>query len=236
MEESQRLSAPVVAIKEVAMQRKVNYKINIDIKENELASTDWGLNDLAWTLYWFVDFFNIAFFKDQPVPIPALTFERTRVNNLGYYRIGFNDFAVRDQINLNNLYLSCPLNETLQTLVHEMVHSFEHIYIPEKKRTKNWFHTKAFRAKLEKIGILSDERGCHFAVGDPFVHLLRQHGVSFKEAKRDANGFILIPPKTKPKGKSKLRKWSCGCQNARVGRKAFEAICKICGKEFEQVA
>ena len=86
------------------MQRKVNYKINIDIKENELASTDWGLNDLAWTLYWFVDFFNIAFFKDQPVPIPALTFERTRVNNLGYYRIGFNDFAVRDQINLNNLY------------------------------------------------------------------------------------------------------------------------------------
>jgi len=40
--------------------------------ENELDANDWIHNELAWTLYWFVEFFNICFFKDQPVPIPAV--------------------------------------------------------------------------------------------------------------------------------------------------------------------
>ena len=40
---------------------------------------DWGLNELAWELYWWADFFNIAFFKVQPVPVPVISFEKTRV-------------------------------------------------------------------------------------------------------------------------------------------------------------
>jgi len=209
-----------------------NSRINVAIMENEL-SADWEMNNLAWELYWWVDFFNAVFFKGEPVPIPALTFEKTRVNNLGFYRIGFNDWAVRDQINLNRLYLNRPLIETLSTLVHEMVHSWEYIYVPEEKRTKSWYHTKAFRTKLAEIGILTDNRGCHLAVGDPFVHLLRQHGITFESEKRNSKGLIMIPPKPKPKGKSKLKKWSCGCQNVRIGKKEFLATCNICDNKFE---
>lgn len=209
-----------------------NERINVQIMENEL-SADWEMNNLAWELYWWVDFFNIVFFNGTPVPIPALTFEKTRVNNLGFYRIGFNDWAVKDQINLNRLYINRPLLETLSTLVHEMTHSWEYIYVPEDKRTKNWYHTKAFKNKLAEIGILTDNRGCHVAVGDPFVHLLRQHGVTFEAEKRNADGMILIPPKPKTKGRSKLRKWSCGCQNVRIGKKEFQATCDICYNKFE---
>lgn len=214
------------------MQKRTCEKINIDIRENELATCDWALNPLAWELYWWVDLFNIAFFKGESVPTPALTFERSRVNTLGFYRIGFNDFAVKNQINLNRIYLDRPLNETLQTLVHEMVHSWEHIFVPEDKRTKNWYHTKAFRTKLAMIGILTNEKGCHIAVGDPFVHLLRAHAVTFEE-KFNSKGLILIPPKVKPKGKSKLKKWSCGCQNVRVGKAEFHAHCDLCENQFE---
>lgn len=217
------------------MQNRINDKINLEIMDNELSATDWEMNSLAWTLYWFIDFFNTVFFKDQPVPVPALTFEKTRVNNLGYYRIGFNDFAVKDQINLNKLYISRPLNEVLQTLVHEMTHSWEYIYVPEEKRTKNWYHTKGFRQKMAAIGIMTNPKGVHMAVGDPFVFLLRQHGVSF-DTPLDPNGFIIIPPKKKAKGKSKLRKWSCGCQNVRVGKSEFEATCDLCSNKFELVA
>jgi len=116
------------------MLNRINDQINKEIMENELDANDWIHNELAWTLYWFVEFFNICFFKDQPVPIPALTFEKTRVNNLGYYRIGMNDWAVRDQINLNKLYINRPLWETLATLLHEMMHSFE--YIPSPHATQ----------------------------------------------------------------------------------------------------
>ena len=126
------------------------------------------------------------------------------------------------------------MNEILQTLVHEMVHSWEHIYAPKEKRTKSWYHTKAFRSKLTEIGILTDEKGCHMAVGDPFVHLLKRHAVEFDIKHRNASGLIVIPPKPKSKGKSKLNKWSCGCQNVRIGKKAFEATCDICGNKFEQ--
>ncbi len=209
-----------------------NDHINIEIMENELKSSDWGMNNLAWELYWWVDFFNIVFFQEQPVPVPALTFERTRVNNLGYYRLGFNDFAVRNQINLNRLYLNRQLNEILQTLAHEMVHSWEHIYIPEENRTKSWYHTNAFRQKLAEIGILADKKGVHMAVGDPFVHLLNRHAVEFGTGARDSKGLIVIPPKPKPKGNSKLRKWTCGCQNVRVGKSEFKATCDICENKF----
>ncbi len=115
------------------MHNRLNESINIAIMENELSASDWELNQLAWTLYWFVDFFNVVFFKDQPVPIPVLTFEKTRVNSLGNYRVGLNDFAVKGQINLNRLYINSPLSELLQTLIHEMVHSWEFLYVDEKK-------------------------------------------------------------------------------------------------------
>jgi len=216
------------------MQNRINNRINLEIMDHELSATDWEMNQFAWELYWWVDFFNIVFFKDQPVPIPVLTFERSRVNTLGYYRVGFNDFAVKDQINLNRLYIGRPLHEVSQTLAHEMTHSWEHIYVPEEKRTKNWYHTNAFRQKMAEIGILTNPKGVHMAVGDPFVFLLRKHGVSF-DSHLDLNGFIIIPPKKKPKGKSKLQKWSCGCQNVRIGKSTFEATCDLCGNKFALV-
>jgi len=221
-------------VKGGVMQNRINEKINIEIMENELSTTEWELNGLVWELRWWIDFFNIVFFKVQPVPIPVLTFEKSRVNNLGYFRMGFNDFAVRNQINLNRLYIGRPLNEILQTLVHEMVHSFEHTYVDERKRTKNWYHTNAFRQKMVEIGILTNPKGIHIAIGDPFVFLLRKHGVNF-DSKVGPKGFIIIPPKKKTKGKSKLRKWSCGCQNVRVGKAEFEATCDLCGNKFELV-
>jgi hypothetical protein len=48
-----------------------------------------------------------------------------------------------------------------------------------------------------------------------------------------SDGIIILPPKVKPKGKSKLKKWSCGCTNIRVAVKEFEAKCLKCGNVFE---
>ncbi|MCF8070064.1 MAG: hypothetical protein K9L30_15895 [Desulfobacterales bacterium] len=220
------------------MQEK-EYLINDALRENEIYRDDWELNPVANDLYWFVDFFNIAFFKEQKVPTPVLTFERANVGTLGYYRIGINDFGVKNQINVNRLYLDRPLIECLETLVHEMTHSWEHIYLPEKERTNNWYHKKGFREKLYEIGIETDEKGMHQKVGDPFIHLLRQHGVSnpYKSeyVKGFPTGFFLVPPKKK-KGKSKLIKYICNCNPARPirsGRKDIKALCLDCGKLYE---
>ena len=212
------------------MHKQLNEQINIAVMENELSSTEWQLNSLVWELKWWVDFFNLAFFQDQPVPTPAFTFEKSRVNTLGFHRIGLNDWAVRNQINLNRICLGRPLSETLQTLVHEMVHSFEHTYVNEKRRTKSWYHSKAFREKIAKIGIMTNPKGCHIAVGDPFKFLLEKHGVKFPDYAQEG-GLYIVPPK--PKGKSKLKKWTCGCTNIRVAVQDLEAQCLKCGNLFE---
>jgi len=216
-----------------AMLNRINDQINEEIMENELAAHDWELNSLIWELSWWVQFFNIAFFKEQPVPVPVLSFERTRVTTLGHYVIGRNSIGVRENINLNKAHLNRPLWEILSTLLHEMCHSFEYIYIPKGDRTQSWYHKKAFRIKLASFGILSNEKGCHIGITDPFVHILRQHGVTFDRSIQPGM-TIAIAPKAKPKGKSKLKKWSCPCgQNVRVGKKDFFATCDLCNAKFE---
>ena len=216
----------------------MNEKINLEIMENELSAFDWELNPLAWELYWFVDLFQLVFFRDTPVPVPALTFEKARVNTLGHYRIGRNDFAVKEQINLNRIYLHLPLWSTLSTLLHEMVHSWEFTYLPEEARTKSWYHSKAFREKMAEFGILCNPNGSHAAIDmkGKFVSVLTQHAVTFNglgdiQASDDAK-VIQIDPKPKVKGKSKLSKWTCGCQIVRVGKRDFCATCNICNNKF----
>jgi hypothetical protein len=212
-------------------------KINVEIMENELSATDWELHPLAWELWWWVDFFQIAFFRDTPVPTPALTFEKSRVNNLGFYRLGRNDWAVREQINLNRIHLNRPLWSVLATLLHEMAHSWEFTYVPEDQRTKSWYHSRAFRDKMESFGIICNDNGSHAGLFEKgkFVTLLKQHSVTFEALPEiSINGGILpIGPRPKIKGKSKLKKWSCGCQIVRVGKATFSATCNLCGNDFQ---
>jgi hypothetical protein len=226
---------PVAGTKKEVTMNNRNEPINVAIRDNEKAATDWQLNELATELYWWTDFFNIAFFKSEPVPVPVISFEATRVTNLGHFVIGRNAFGVLDNININRMHLGRPMWNILATLLHELTHSWEHIYVPESKRTKNWFHKVEFRKKLASFGIICDEKGGHVGYLDPFVHLLRQHGVPFDvpeggEVTKD--GIIKVPPEKKKKGKSKLKKWSCGCTNARVAVE-LKAKCLKCGNEFE---
>lgn len=213
------------------VKQRPNERINIEIMENELDAHDWVLCDLSYELYWWVSFFQIVFLKDQPVPVPALSFERTTVRTLGHYVIGRNAFGVRENINLNSCHLNRPLWDILATLIHEMCHSWQAVY---GTPSNSWFHNKEFGLKMLEFGILVNNKGCHMGVTDPFVFMLKKHGIEFK-MNFNTDGIIKIPPKPKPKGKSKLKKWSCGCQNVRVGKAEFEATCNLCGNKFELI-
>ena len=215
----------------------INESINSLIEDIEKSSDDWELNGLALELYWWVDFFNIAFFKNQPVPIPVISFEQTKVSSLGHYVIGRNAFGIKENINLNKAHLNRPLWEILSTLLHETCHSWEHRYIIPGKRTNTWYHSKAFREKMQSFGILCNEKGHHKEIGDPFVFLLKKHGVSFG-SNTIVDGLIMVPPRQNSKGKSNLKLWRCGCTkpiNVRVAVKKFEAICLQCENKFKLV-
>jgi len=214
--------------------RQVGEAVNVAIQENQVEASDWPLNDLASELAWWVDFFNIAFFKDEVVPVPAISFERTKITNLGHYVIGRNSLGIKENINLNRAHLNRPLWDVLATLIHEMAHSWQFMY---GSPGKSWFHNKEFQLKMLELGIVINNRGCHIGVTGKFVYMLKRHGISFGEIPDYglSGGLILPPSKDKPKGKSNLRKWECPCgQSARVGKKEFHATCDLCGKKFTQ--
>jgi len=211
------------------MRRKQNKATNTDIVDNEKDAHDGELNGLVWELYWWFAFFNIVFFKDQLVPTPFITFERTNVTNLSHYVAGRNAFGVKENININRAHLNRPLWDILATLLHEMVHSWQALF---GNPSNSWFHNKEFQKKMDQFGIYCNGKGGHTGISDPFVFLLKKHGVQFTYNKDD-DGTIKIP--LKPKGKSKLKKWQCHCgQSVRVGAKDFFATCDLCNGEFQK--
>jgi len=85
------------------------------------------------------------------------------------------------------------------------------------------------------------DNGAHIGLDakGKFVMLLKQHGVTFDDILEfklngaGPKGMIPIAPKPKIKGKSKLKKWTCGCQIVRVGKREFSATCDICNNRFK---
>lgn len=211
------------------MNSTATEKINIEIMENELSATDWELNPLAWELYWWVNFFNMAFFKDESVPLPVISFSKARVTTKGYYKTEHNGYGVKNNIVLNRTYLEQPMWETLATLLHELTHAWQASYgIP----STSWFHNQEFRQKLAAFGITSNPSGHNTRLDDPFVFLLQKHGISFTDLN---NAHCQMGPMPRQRGKSKLKKWSCDCTNVRVAVSDFKAQCLKCSNRFKKI-
>ena len=118
--------------------------------DNVKYSHDWSLSTLAAELYWWVDFFNITFFKDQPVPVPVISLSKARITTRGHYRSEHNGFGVKETLVLNRTHLDQPMCETLATLLHELTHAWQTSY---GHPSTSWFHNQEFRQKLAAFGI-----------------------------------------------------------------------------------
>ena len=206
--------------------------INIAVKENEIKTKEWRFSYLSEELYTWFDLFNERFF-DNALKTPVISFERTRVNTLGHFVIDRNSFGLKWNININSLYAHCTLGDTLATLLHEMIHQWQQEFGKKKgKSPRNNYHNKEFRIKAKLLGIPSDESGMTLYYQNPFFSFLRDHGVRisprFFKDKEDMEDM-----KQMRRSKSKLKKWSCGCTNARVAIRNFRARCLKCGNDFE---
>jgi len=197
------------------------------IMNNENGDQYWMLNDLLWEIYWWFDFFNIAFFKAQPVPPPPISCKKENLT-LGHHIVGHGDFDSKQ--NCYKVHLCRPLWEILVISCHEMTHAWQALF---GKPSNSWYHNKEFCCKMMECGIACDKSGRDYGIKDPFAFILNRHGIVLNYL-TDSNGLIRIPPITKPKGKSKLKKWSCGCTNVRVAVKDFQAKCIRCGNDFER--
>jgi hypothetical protein len=196
---------------------------NKTIKQHEIQTDEWRFSELSKHLYIWVDRFNENFF-DNILQTPAISFERRRANNLGHYVLKRNAFGFKWNININSRHVERPFAETLGTLLHEMIHQWQQEFGAKKIIwPRNNYHNVEFRVKSALLGIPSDNYGRTLGYEKPFLSLLEKYGLNY-EPKPVLEEKVI--------GNSKLKKWTCGCTNARVAIVDFRAECLKCGNRF----
>jgi len=197
---------------------------------------------MATTLYLWTDRFNERFFGHQ-MPAALLSFERLDVRILAAYTLKRNPQGLLYEITFNTCHLERPLWETLETLLHEYVHLWQQNF--GQHPVERNYHNVEFVLKCQELGLHPHVgSGVHLRPGDgPFAELLVAHGLEPPPTDIDLN----LDPRGKPldwwigpgdrerRGSSTLSKWTCGCQNVRVGTREFYACCTRCGNTFTRV-
>ena len=157
----------------------------------------------------------------------ALCIDRLTSTHYGHFRGGHNGFGLKNEIAINARYLSGQRQvwEVLGTLLHELLHAWQEQHGTPGKRNH---HNAEFQAKARELGLVIDRRGVTgYSASSPFKDLLRKFGVSVPDVETSA-------PEARPRGDSKMKKWSCGCTTARVAVADFSARCLKCGNEFKR--
>lgn len=102
--------------------------------------------------------FNDALFDGQ-LPFCLITLQREK-KTYGYFsseRFVSRDGETTDEIAMNPTYFAvCPPEEIMQTLVHEMVHLWQHHY---GKPGRRGYHNKEWAQKMEDLGLMPSSTG-----------------------------------------------------------------------------
>lgn len=156
----------------------------------------------------------------------ALCVDPLPCNRYGHFRQGHNGFGLRGEIAINARYLTRELWEILGTLLHELLHAWQEEHGTPSKRNH---HNAEFQAKARELGLIVDRCGLTgYTASSPFKALLRECGVR-------APAHEVVAPKARPRGESKMKKWTCGCgTNVRVAIADFRARCLKCQREFKR--
>jgi len=205
-------------------------------------------------------FFNGLVYPDgTKVPTPIIAFDDLRnKNTLACYDLFPDEYGVIGKITFNTEWYDEVDGRKQwrrgrysqgETLCHEYVHLWQQIgrgKDPDnQKKHGRDTHNTEFVRKCEELGIHPIPiHGVHRQIAtlnSPIDTLLRDMGMARPhgaENKPDdnkmnwADWLIIIGGGEVKKGRSTLSKWTCGCQNVRVGTKDFFAHCDICKNPF----
>ena len=217
------------------------------IRRSQENAITWRHHELSATLNEWTERFSARFLapvlepgREGALPSPVIGFESFDHRVYAYYRLGKNAFGLDDEIILNEKHLSRPLYSALETVLHEQIHLWQQRR-GEHPVDRN-YHNQEFVEKAEQLGLHPRAvTGVHIRPADgQFEKLLQEYGIL-----RPARELVFpLKPKEKKrnwwqdpgkerKGRSTLEKWSCPCgQNARIGTKAYLALCVKCHEPF----
>jgi hypothetical protein len=185
------------------------------------------------------DHFNEALF-DGLLPDCLITLSNEMRSAYGYYRnhpftnTKKNDQST-DEISLNPFTFSGRTDrEIYSTLVHEMVHLWQHHFGVDNKKTH---HDKEWATKMEAIGLMPSSTGAPGGkrTGRRVSHYIIEGGM-FDLADKKFKGVIAWrgAPQVVVKKGSKRTKYTCpGCDTNAYGKADLYLVCGDCNEMME---
>lgn len=193
------------------------------------------------------DFFNAELF-DGRLPLCLFTLQRRSKRTLGYFaaqRFANRSSEKSDEIALNPRHLKHrSFLEVMSTLVHEMVHLWQHHY---GRPSRGAYHNKEWAAEMRRIGLQPSQTGrpggrdtgqqmTHFIIGGGRFEqaALKLAAAPLAVSWFDADGVFLFPnpvhdPLLSPGSESRRTKFTCtDCGNSAWGKASLNLICGDC--------
>ena len=231
----------------MSLEREPNRVIRDYIEQG--GPSEWAHKEVAQSLYEWADVFRFYFFgaqreDQQGLPQPLIAVAPLRVDTLAAYRLVPNPNGLPYEITLNSRYLDRPQWETLETLLHEMVHLYQE-NTPGLIPCKHGYHNIQFISICEELGLHPRlGSGAHSRPADgQFARLMERNEVE------PPDYAVVVPPENGKRywwdedrgaksGKSTLvlytsescvRKPPC---KVRSGRPDLQLRCETCGGAF----
>jgi len=205
-------------------------------------------SDIHRELYVWADRMRPMLKEHAGIELPqiALALEHGRKDRLGWYVIGKCGLQLSGRVTLNARYINRPFCFVLITLAHECCHYAEELLGKQSKSKNSSYHAKWFRSLVADLGFPCDQKGrltiTQIDPDSPFGKLLTKHNIPLvglhegNEGDDDADGNGGNGKDgggDREKGKSTLKKWSCGCTNIRAAVQ-IKALCLLCRNKFER--
>lgn len=232
-----------------------------EVRKNAENAHDWEYADEAVKLYRRAVLFKERFLDPilltdrGRLPDPVISFANMRnYRVLAGYRLVRNPQGLLYEITFNTeQYEEVEGKKVwrygewaqMETLLHEQVHLWQQNFGKDPVKPGKAYHNREFVDKCESLGLHPKlGEGYHLKLADgPFALLMNELGIKPPQEVEQLPPELMIDwfkllsdlLGNKPKGRSSLSKWSCGCQNVRVGTKEFYAVCTICHNPFVKV-
>ena len=148
-------------------------------------------------------------------------------------------------ISLSPEQLNRPLLDIIETIVHEVLHAFNH-WCGINDCSANDRHNGDFKKACDKIGLitktkdeLTDKEWNNIGHGfTSFSDELRE--LVINEWKPDADAWNLYrvenPPKAKKKSHRRTSSWECGTNGSVAAGTEFDATCNECESQFVETS
>lgn len=220
---------------------KINSKINISSSEKVAERARW-LDRWAILLKEEIQQVvpNTGY---EALAVPKVKMEKMDIRTSGRLGTEMDVNGIHKTVMINTEYLSLPDRVILEILTHQFVHHWQQA--KGGKPSRITFHNKQLVDVCEDLGIyITPVKGNHFCnPSGRFGDLMYRHNIKSVETpvlpedigNNDWWNYISgSEDGINRRGESALIKWTCGCQDVRVGKGNFFATCSICHNAFNR--